>query len=298
MNEKLRSSMQASVERGFELAWNGAGVLAVLARQSGDLEHWGRTFARRVRSHHGAALEIYMPAARESLIERFNQSLAGLSIETARAEPPPAAGRRIILVPDWAAMDSPEGMLLARLVSDFPGAATRLVVLVDFDPLGRAQRFLEALGRGVQRLDLDATHAPDRLPGSDPGFSLPAQQGASDGQPTPDREPARDRTLPQDEPTVSQTRAKAESIDPERQVAMLPVANHSGGPGGRAMRWLGVGALLMALLLVSVLIVVLLHRQTGPGASSDRWPVVERGKAASNFTNPVGMASRRPSDGA
>ncbi len=269
MSAMTKAGMDASVERGFQAAWKGPGVLAVLASRSSELETWGRAFARRVRAHPGATLEIYMPAARDGLIERFNQSLAGISIEVARAEPAEDLGRRIILVPDFEALDSTEGMLLARLVSDFPGAMTRLVILVDLDGLERAQRFVEALGRGAQRFSIDFAQGPDGVAGLD-------------------------RAAPEADPRIgsqqihnARSRAKAEPFDPERQVAMLPVAAGGGGGGrGRSGRWISAGALLMAVLLVSALIVVLLHRPTGPGASFEQSPTDKRSKISSNLVSP------------
>ncbi len=269
MSAMTKAAMDASVERGFQAACKGPGVLAVLASRSTDLEAWGRAFARRVRAHPGATLEIYMPAARDGLIERFNQSLAGISIEVARAEPAEDLGRRIILVPDFEALDSTEGMLLARLVSDFPGAMTRLVILVDMDGIQRAQRFVEALGRGAQRLSIDFAYGSDAVGGTD--------TDALDADPRIASQALHN----------SRPRAKMESFDPEQQVAMLPVAAGSGSAGqGRSGRWISAGALLMAVLLVSALIVVLLHRPTGPGASFEQSPTAERNKVSSNFAAP------------
>jgi hypothetical protein len=281
MSPKLSARAEALIEQVFALAWEGPGVIAVLARQSDELDQWGRAFARTVRAHNKAALEIYMPSTREGLIDRFNQVLSGISLDAARAAAPDDLPRRIILVPDSRSFESPEGLLLARLVSDFPGAATRLVVLMDEEEgADRCERLLASLGRSARRIDLL-------------GESVMAQSKVLARVERHSARPAEPLS-----PPAPESRPPPFVVDPERQVAMLPSADFSRPRRSSTMRWLGAGAVLMGLLLVSALIVVLLHRETGPGAAFDQRPALGSTPSPVAPVLPTGTRSNRPSQGA
>jgi len=247
----LQSRPGSSDQAMFEQVWITPGIIAVTAASGDDLDRWGRGFARYVRSRRGSSLEIYLPSTREALIDRFNEMLSALSLDRARAEAPVESSGRFVLVPDIRAFDSPEGHLLARLVTDFPGAGTRLVILIDPTEWARSQPLLSALGRQVRRMDVSAQQRRDRAVSQPDALHDPSLSGEGSGA-------LSIASMP------SQSQHKQPTID-------LEVSRR------RPINWLGAGALVAALLLVSALIVVLLHRERGPGAgfeprSSLEWP--------------------------
>lgn len=248
MSHAAGAAVLPSVRSVLHRAWETHGILLVTSQVSEGLDQWGRAFAREVRSRKGANLEIYMPATRDSMIARFNELLSGMSLETARSEPLPDAIRRFILVPDIRTFDSSEGLLLARLASDFPGAATRLVLLIDQSEWLRSQTLIASLGRHVHRVV---------LPGS------PIDRGASEHGPADEDRGAR-VPAPQSE-TVRTLVGAHDGARRGLPADSVPSVSLEGARRAR-FNWLGVGALVMLLLLVSALIVVLLHRERGPGA--------------------------------
>ncbi len=240
------ASDNTSVQATLQRAWRTHGVLVVTAQSSAALDQWGRAFAREVRSRQGAQLEIYMPATSDTLIARFNELLSGLSLDRARADPSPDANRRFILVPDIRAFDSSEGLLLARLATDFPGAATRLVLLIDQSEWSRSQSLLASLGRHVHKVNL-----------SDPSSARlsPVRERADKGI---DSETEQAQVIV---PVIGPQQAERVTVLADSvPMVRLEAARRS------RFSWLGAGALVMALLLISALIVVLLHREPGPGA--------------------------------
>lgn len=252
MSVLARSGTSGLSEKVLDSIWRGAGVIAVLGRRSDALEAWGRAFARAARARRGVSLEIYMPSTREALIERFNQALAGLSLERAREPASDEQGQRIILVPDARAFDSPEGLLLARLISDFPGAATRLVLLVDHDDPTATERLMTGLGRAVQRIEIDplVNIQPPR------NVTAAPMGEASDSVSDPNQ-------------ASGGVRERAAESPAPRSLS-IPIEGLPEASRRTSVNWLGVGALVMALLLISALIVVLLHREPVSSAPAER----------------------------
>jgi hypothetical protein len=155
-------------------------------------------------------------------------------------------------------LDTPEGLLLARLVCDFPGAGTRLVILVDRDDAERTDTLLQSLGRGITRLDLDTDSGrpPRPVPAVDDSM-VPA--GSIDSSIMPGSS-----SMP-----IQSLRSAALGSSLDGLPSALPAQR------GRS-RWVGIGVLLMAMVLISTLIVVLLHRERGPGAAFAQRLALER----------------------
>ena len=210
------------------------------------LDRWGRQLAVALRARTDIQLEIYIPASAESLVSRFNQSLASLTLEAARGDVASELAAKVLLVPDIRSLDTPEGMLLCRLVSDFPGANARLVVLGDREGLHRCSRVLEALGRRLRRIELEGRE--------DSSAARHPESPVSPAQRT----------------EATSTENDAQSVtQPVRATAAVEIdaSNQplSSAPRGRPswVTWLSVA---LALMLISVLVVVLLHRDRGTGS--------------------------------
>ena len=105
--------------------------LALFSTSDGVVDHYGKMLLNRLRTDSRVTVEVYFPASIESLLIRFNELVATLSIEEARAEPNLSSPGRIMFVNDAKAIDVNEWTLLAQLVNDFPGLDIRIVVLLD-----------------------------------------------------------------------------------------------------------------------------------------------------------------------
>ena len=256
MNQPSSRSRSHPAEAVLERVRGGASVLAVLGSSTASLDEWGRGFARLVRSRPDLTLEIYIPSTSDALIERFNQVLARLSLDEALTDLASDLPCRILLVPDIRSLDSSEGLLLARLVADFPGAATKLVVLVDRDGSDRTEILLQSLGRKVARVDLDVAPVVSGLSGA-PSRSKPIAAAAeASGQ---------RRISPDPSQPSAPTIVSVSPLRPEREQGWVELGVVT--PRRPTILWLGAGALLMVILLISALVVVLLHRERGPGAA-------------------------------
>jgi hypothetical protein len=134
--------------------------LALSSDSDDILDHYGRLVINKLRQMHDLQIEVFLPANTEALLERFNQILADLSLTDARNAESSPAPRRVLIAHDARAINPRELQLLARLIQDFPGANTALVLLLD--KVGRQQyeRSLENFGQRMLRWPVELpTHA-------------------------------------------------------------------------------------------------------------------------------------------
>ena len=96
-------------------------------------------------------IEVFLHANTEALLERFNQILADLSLTDARNADSSPAPRRALIAHDARAINPRELQLLARLIQDFPGANTALVLLLDKAGSQQHERSLENFGQRMLR---------------------------------------------------------------------------------------------------------------------------------------------------
>lgn len=131
--------------------------LALSARAEAALDHYADLLIHRLRCS-GCPVEIFFPASTASLVARFEERVARLSVQQAMREGA-ARPECIWLVHDAGALSTAELQLLTRLVSSFPGAGVRVVLL--FGPSDRSRRGFESLGRRFARWDLVPPNADD-----------------------------------------------------------------------------------------------------------------------------------------
>ncbi len=133
--------------------------LALSSQHDAALDHYGRLLAERLRrAAPNSQIETYFPTSTEALVARFNEVLASHTMREAMNEPPQQqAGERIWLVHDAGSLAEHELQLLARLVSNFPGANIRVVLLLG--PALRSRKAFESLGRRFVRWDIEAPTA-------------------------------------------------------------------------------------------------------------------------------------------
>lgn len=118
------------------------------------LDHYGRMLADALRKSRELAVEVYFPNSTEAVLARFNRILADLTVAEAIKPDGSSAPQRLLLVYDGKGTGLKEIQLLARLVKDFPGANTRLVLLLQSQGAD-ADKKMEAFGKIALRWDVE-----------------------------------------------------------------------------------------------------------------------------------------------
>ena len=129
--------------------------VAISSDSDDVLDHYGRIVINQLRQLPDLHIEVFLPANTEALLERFNQILSGLSLTDARDAESSPAPRRVLIAHDAKAINSRELQLLARLIQDFPGANTSLVLLLDQSGSRQHERSLENFGQRLLRWPLE-----------------------------------------------------------------------------------------------------------------------------------------------
>lgn len=231
--------------------------LLVTSADSWLLDQWGRSIASALRARGDCDLEIYLPAAAEALLSRFNASIAAMSLRSARADTPGRIRPRIVVVPDSRALMAPEGQLLARLVNDFPAAGLRLLVLGDYEAESANNVLRELFSRRLKHLSLDVSYA-------DPLAVAPS------------------RSVDMAPPQELQRQVRSPVIKVQREQSLGGFEGPTlttASPTSRLSKHLIWGAGLVSLVLIWAFVSVLLHRDRSP-AGSERGTV--RSPAASS----------------
>jgi hypothetical protein len=129
--------------------------LALSSEHEAALDHYAKLLTERLRrAAPRSQVETYFPASTDALVARFNEVLAGQTMKEAMTEGMGQVPERIWVVHDAGALAEHELQLLARLVSNFPGANIRTVLLLG--PALRSRKAFESLGRRFVRWDIEA----------------------------------------------------------------------------------------------------------------------------------------------
>jgi hypothetical protein len=121
-------------------------LCAVLVSDSDDiLDHYGRMLSRELRAQKGLTVEVFSPDSTEAVLVRFNRLLSDLRVADAIAPAAETDPGRALVVYDGRATGLREVQLLGRLFKDFPGANTRMVLLLHSSGAD-AEAKAEALG--------------------------------------------------------------------------------------------------------------------------------------------------------
>lgn len=132
--------------------------VALSSQHEVALDHYGKLLAERLRrTSLQARIETYFPASTEALVGQFNEVLAGQTLREAMSDGAALAPERIWVIHDAGALAEHELALLARLVSHFPGANIRVVLLLG--PTRRSRKAFDSLGRRFVRWDVEGPTA-------------------------------------------------------------------------------------------------------------------------------------------
>ena len=127
---------------------------ALVSESEGLLDHYGRILVQRLRERNGINVEVYYPNSTEALITRFNKILENISVDTATRPSDSNAPQRVLVAFDSQATGLREVQLMARLVRDFPGANTRIILLLDKRSSTQVEKKIEAFGNKIVRWDI------------------------------------------------------------------------------------------------------------------------------------------------
>ena len=127
---------------------------ALVSESEGLLDHYGRILVQRLRDHNGLNVEVYYPNSTEALITRFNKILENISVDAATKTTDSNAPQRVLVAFDSHATGLREVQLMARLVRDFPGANTRIILLLDKRSSTQVEKKIEAFGNKIVRWDI------------------------------------------------------------------------------------------------------------------------------------------------
>jgi len=128
--------------------------VALSSQHDAALDHYGRLLTERLRRVcPQGQIETYFPASTEALVAQFNEVLARQTLREAMTDGVAMAPQRIWVIHDAGALADHELQLMTRLVSHFPGANIRVVMLLG--PARRSRKAFESLGRRFVRWDVE-----------------------------------------------------------------------------------------------------------------------------------------------
>jgi hypothetical protein len=119
------------------------------------ISHYFELIYRQVKAADGMAIEVFLPSTADGLLKRFNDVLAELSVAEARQPPAETARRRILMLSESSDLGAREWDLMARLLSDFPGANFGLLAFIDEPNNALAQGFIKSMGPKLNQCALN-----------------------------------------------------------------------------------------------------------------------------------------------
>jgi hypothetical protein len=152
----LRAADRKRFEYVMRAVCNDGQCLAISSSNESVLDHYGRLVINKLRQTPDLQIEVFLPTSTDALLDRFNQILAGLSLTDARDAISSPAPRRVLVAHDAKSIDARDIGLMARLIADFPGANTSLVLFLDQSRERQHDRLLESFGQRLLRWPVEA----------------------------------------------------------------------------------------------------------------------------------------------
>ena len=103
--------------------------LAIIGANDACADHYCRILVKRLTAIPETQLEMHSPTSTEELLDRFNEILASLSTAEAMDKRNPTAPLQVLILNKADRINPAGARLLARLVNNFPGANTQLILL-------------------------------------------------------------------------------------------------------------------------------------------------------------------------
>ena len=141
--QRFQFALDAIVDEGLGLA--------VIGTNEAVLDHYCRMLVARLRDLNIFQLEVFLPTNTDSLLKRFNEMLATMSLEVARKPADPSAPVKLLVVNDAKSVNDEQWNLLVRLIADFPGVNVRLVLFLDTTGWPGYEKPLGMFGRRLYR---------------------------------------------------------------------------------------------------------------------------------------------------
>ena len=151
----FRSKDKQRFQLSLEAVSHGDRGLAVIGGNDGVLDHYSRMLVTRLRDLEGFQLEVFLPNDTDSLLSRFNQILAKMTMEQARKLPEASAPVHLLVVNDAKSVKQDQWNLLVRLITDFPGINVRLILCIDKTGWPGYEKLLAMFGRQLYRWVVD-----------------------------------------------------------------------------------------------------------------------------------------------
>ena len=149
-------------QRVFDAVVDDGRHFLMTSEFDGVVDHYGKMMLNRIKMRSGLAVETFMPASTDALVNRFNELLDNLSVDEARGAVPSNTPGRIIVVNDPRAIDGESWPLLSRMINDFPGLNMRLVFLLDRIP-SAVEKVLERFGSRLIRWEVNPPSSDEQL---------------------------------------------------------------------------------------------------------------------------------------
>ena len=140
---RLAEALEGIVENDLSVALIGSNEVV--------LDHYCRMLVTRMREVARFSLEVFLPLTTESLLTRFNDMLAEISLEQAARPPSPEQPVRLLVVNDARMVNDEQWALLVRLLADFPGVNARLVLVINKSGWPGHEKLLHILGKKMHR---------------------------------------------------------------------------------------------------------------------------------------------------
>lgn len=157
----LRAADRKRFDYVMRAVCNDGQCLALSSTNESVLDHYGRLVINKLRQTPNLQIEVFLPTSTEALLDRFNQILAGLSLTDARDAISSPAPRRVLVAHDAKSIDARDIGLMARLIADFPGANTSLVLFLDQSRDRQHDKLLESFGQRLLRWPVEAPTRPE-----------------------------------------------------------------------------------------------------------------------------------------
>lgn len=141
--QRFQFALDAIVDEGLGLA--------VIGTNEAVLDHYCRMLVARLRDLNIFQLEVFLPTNTDSLLKRFNEMLATMSLEMARKPADPESPVKLLVVNDAKSVNEEQWNLLVRLIADFPGVNVRLVLFLDTTGWPGYEKPLGMFGRRLYR---------------------------------------------------------------------------------------------------------------------------------------------------